>query len=259
MPILDEIVADKKIEIAKLKENLKGLNLNFEINKLPRARNFLKAVSAPVSLIAEIKKASPSAGIIRDDFDPVKIAKNYEKAGANAVSVLTDSKYFAGSIDYLKSIAQAVAIPVLRKDFIIDEIQIYESRLNGADAILLIAAILTDEELSKFAEISERLGMAQIIEVHNQEELLRVLKISPKIIGINNRDLKTFKVDMSTTYELVKLIPKGRVPVIISESGIKNTGQIKELYKAGVNAVLMGEELMKAQDAGAKIKELFAW
>lgn len=257
MSILDEIVENKKDEISKLKKLFSKKYFEGIIKDAKGPKDFAKAIKNPVSLIAEIKKASPSAGIIRRQFYPIKIAEIYEKVGASAVSVLTDEKYFLGNIKYLKDISNAVSIPALRKDFIIDEIQIYESRANGADAILLIAGILSRDELRQFSEIADGLGMTQILEVHDEKELLKALEISPKIIGINNRDLNTFKTDINTTRKLIKLIPKDKRPIIVSESGIKTKKDIDSLKKSGANAVLIGEELMKAENPEKKIRELF--
>src|SRR5579862_1571408 len=177
-----------------------------------------KAESGSVALIAEVKKASPSAGIICKDFDPVRIAREYEAAGASCLSVLTDEKFFQGSLDHHRQIRAAVKLPLLRKDFIIDERQILESIEWGADAILLIVAILTDEQLQKFHSLATEAGLAVLVEVHDEAELERALKISPQLIGVNNRDLKTFNVDLATTEKLAKKIPVGTI--LVAESGI---------------------------------------
>ncbi|MCX5749474.1 MAG: indole-3-glycerol phosphate synthase TrpC [Candidatus Saganbacteria bacterium] len=252
--ILDEIVANKNLEIS-IKDRETDISDFLELIDLAKKpKDFAKAVSKPVSLIAEVKKASPSAGVIKEDFDPVAIAKEYERSGASAVSVLTDEKYFGGSIKDLANVAQNVDIPVLRKDFIIDEYQIFEARAFGADAVLLIAAVLSDDQLDSFSDLTRQLEMSAVIEVHTKEELSRVADIfmspapsaaRPLIIGINNRDLNTFNVDIGTTLDLIKLVPK-----------IKSREDIRALKKAGVNAVLMGEELMRSHDIGETVKEL---
>ncbi|MFA5098200.1 MAG: indole-3-glycerol phosphate synthase TrpC [Candidatus Margulisiibacteriota bacterium] len=254
--ILDDIIFDKRQEVTALKIKMRGLDLKKLVKKSPPPRDFFAAVSKPVALIAEVKKASPTAGVISQDFDPVKTAKKYEKAEANAVSVLTDGKYFEGGIDDLKKVSKAVRLPVLRKDFIIDEDQIYESRMNGADAILLIAAVLDDEKLAEFIKIIRNLGMRVLLEVHSEEEMERALKTPARIIGINNRDLKTFKVDLATTERLAARIPAGRKTVLVSESGIKSADDVRRVKKAGACAVLVGEVLMRHSDTGVKIREL---
>jgi len=254
--ILDDIIFDKRQEVTALKIKMRGLDLKKLIKKTLPPKDFFPAVSKPVALIAEVKKASPSAGVISQDFDPVKTAKRYEKALANAVSVLTDEKYFGGSIDDLKKVSKAVKIPVLRKDFIIDEDQIYESRMSGADAILLIAAVLDDEKLSEFIKITRNLGMRVLLEVHSEEELERALNTPARIIGINNRDLKTFKVDLATTERLAPMIPGNRRIILVSESGIRSGDDVRRVRDAGVCAVLVGEELMRHSDTDAKVREL---
>ena len=254
--ILDDIIFDKRQEVTALKIKLRHIDFKKLIKKTLPARDFLSAISKPVSLIAEVKKASPSAGVINEDFDPVKTAKEYEKAGAHAISVLTDKKYFKGSIEDLKKVVKAVNIPVLRKDFIIDEDQIYEARMNGADAILLIAAVLNDAQLSEFIKITRNLGMRAVVEVHDEEEMERALKTPAKIIGINNRDLKTFKVDLQTTVRIAAMVPKNRKITLVSESGIKTAADVRLVKEAGASAVLVGEELMRQKDIPGKIREL---
>ena len=254
--ILDDIIFDKRQEVTALKIKLRHIDFKKLIKKTSPARDFLSAISKPVSLIAEVKKASPTAGVIKEDFDPVKTAKEYEKAGANAISVLTDQKYFKGSIEDLKKVVKAVNIPVLRKDFITDEDQIYEARMNGADAILLIASVLNDVQLSEFIKITRNLGMRAVVEVHNEEEMERALKTPARIIGVNNRDLGSFKVDLQTTVRLSKLVPKNRKVILISESGIKTAADVVTVKDAGASAILVGEELMRQNDISAKINEL---
>jgi indole-3-glycerol phosphate synthase len=214
----------------------------------------------PMALIAEVKKASPSAGVICRDFDPVRIAKEYEAAGASCLSVLTDEKFFQGSLDYLRQIREAVKLPLLRKDFIIDDRQILEAIEWGADAILLIVAILTDAQLAKFHSLAAEAGLAVLVEVHDEVELVRALKISPKLIGVNNRDLKDFKVDLATTEKLAaKLFPSPATrhsSLLVAESGIHSRADVERLEKCGANAILVGESLLRGGDIKSKIREL---
>ncbi|HKI68429.1 MAG TPA: indole-3-glycerol phosphate synthase TrpC, partial [Verrucomicrobiae bacterium] len=241
-------------------------------------RDFLSvlhnAKAGSIALIAEVKKASPSAGVICENFDPVQIAKEYEAAGASCLSVLTDAKFFQGSLDYLRQIRAAVKLPLLRKDFIIDERQILEAIEWGADAILLIVAILTDEQLRKFHSLATEAGLAALVEVHDETELGRALKISPQLIGVNNRNLKTFQVDLATTERLAaKLDRRTGVPLVsdlenengdrrdacptlVAESGIHTHADVERLKKCGAKAILVGESLMKGGNIGAKVKEL---
>ena len=257
--ILNEIIANKKEELTRLKADFpeKGLvqGLKMRIKHLPPTRDFIKAVSGnDIKIIAEVKKASPSKGIIKKDFNPVEIAKTYEMNGAAAISVLTEEKYFHGHIDYLREIKEEVSLPVLRKDFIFDEYQIYESRAAGADALLLIARVLEKKEIERFLDLSHDLGMSCLVEVHDEEELEKVLSTKAKLIGINNRDLKTFKTDIKTTLNLAAKIPKDRI--VVSESGINNYHDIDFLRGAGVNVFLVGEAIMREKDMGRKLKEL---
>ena len=222
MNILDEIVEQKKREVAQLPARLIAAgDLRDAMLERGERRDFIAALKNPrrdgLGLIAEVKKASPSAGVICPNFDPVRIAKEYEAAGASCLSVLTDGKFFQGSLDYLRQIRAAVKLPLLRKDFIIDERQILEAIEWGADAILLIVAILTDEQLAKFHSLATEAGLAVLVEVHDEEELERALKISPKLIGVNNRNLKTFKVDLATTERLAAMLLRrtGVAPVSI--------------------------------------------
>lgn len=199
-----------------------------------------------MSFICEVKKASPSKGIIAEDFPYMQIAGEYEKAGAAAISCLTEPYYFKGSDDYLKEIAAHVQIPVLRKDFTVDEYMIYEAKVFGASAVLLICAILTDEELARFHKIADSLGLSALVEAHTEEEVRRAIASGARIIGVNNRDLKTFKVDINTSTRLRKLVPDDIV--YVSESGIRNAEDIAALYKNNTDAVLIGETLMRAPD-----------
>ncbi len=212
-----------------------------------------------IQLIAEVKKASPSQGIIRPDFDPVKIAKTYAANGASAISVLTEAKYFKGNLNHLKDIKQALGnnrLPLLRKDFILEPYQVYESRAYGADSLLLIIAILKPDKLDELLSLSHQLGMSCLVEVHNQAELEIALKSGARIIGINNRDLKTFTVDLATTEHLRPLIPPDII--VVSESGIKNGNDMEKMKKWAVDAVLIGESLMSAPNIATKMKELLA-
>lgn len=248
--ILDEIIANKKKEI-------KGLRADLPKN-LPVVQNFLADFSkGKLGLIAEVKKASPSAGLLQENYDPVALAKIYQDSGAAAISVLTDKKYFQGGLEDLKAVKQAVSLPVLRKDFIIDEKQVYESRVAGADAILLIVRVLTDAQLTKLLQLTEGLGLQALVETHNAPEVKRALDAGAKIIGINNRDLDTLKINLEHTVELMRLFPELSERTVISESGIKTKMDIELLQRAGVAGVLIGETLLKSRDVAAQIKELF--
>ena len=245
MNILDEIVAKTK---SKLEEKKQGLSLEELSSKIDfenlKETNFKKSLQNKAeAIIAEIKKASPSAGIISENFDPVLKSKEYESFGASALSILTEEDYFLGNIQYLMDVKAITSLPILRKDFIVDEYQIYESKLIGADCILLIASILNDEELKNFSEIAERLKLDYIIEVHDEEELQRVKHFSNAIIGVNNRNLKTFDVDINNSVEL-KNIFEGE-NIFIAESGIKSKKDIEYLQQHNINVFLIGESLMK--------------
>ena len=245
MNILDEIVAKTK---SKLEEKKQGLSLEELSSKIDfenlKETNFKKSLQNKAeAIIAEIKKASPSAGIISDNFDPVLKSKEYESFGASALSILTEEDYFLGNIQYLKDVKAITSLPILRKDFIVDEYQIYESKLIGADCILLIASILNDEELKNFSEIAERLKLDYIIEVHDEEELQRLKHFSNAIIGVNNRNLKTFDVDINNSVELKKIFEGENI--FIAESGIKSKKDIEYLQQHNINVFLIGESLMK--------------
>jgi indole-3-glycerol phosphate synthase len=255
--ILDDIIKIKAQEVAVLKSKFAGKDPQKLVQALPKPRNFLNAFQkGKFSLIAEIKKASPSAGVIRPRFEPITLAKVYEENGASAISVLTDEQFFKGKLDDLKAAKDSTTIPILRKDFIIDELQIYESRIAGADAILLITKLLDDQQLVGMLKLTEGLGMQALIEVHNSDEVERVLKTSVKIVGINNRDLKIFRVDRKNTISLVNKYPELKERIVISESGIKKREDIAALRAAGVDGVLIGETLLKSNNIPAKIKEL---
>ena len=245
MNILDEIVAKTK---SKLEEKKQGLSLEELSSKIDfenlKETNFKKSLQNKAeAIIAEIKKASPSAGIISDNFDPVLKSKEYESFGASALSILTEEDYFLGNIQYLKDVKATTSLPILRKDFIVDEYQIYESKLIGADCILLIASILNDKELKNFSETAERLKLDYIIEVHNEEELQRAQHFSNAIIGVNNRNLKTFDVDINNSVELKKIFEGENI--FIAESGIKSKKDIEYLKQHNINVFLIGESLMK--------------
>lgn len=255
--ILDRIVAEKKKEIERNKEKapLKELIIKSS-SYIAQLRGFKEAISQPgkINLIAEIKRASPSKGILREDFDPLKIAKSYAASGASALSILTEKNFFQGDIAYLKSVKNAVNLPILRKDFIVDEYQIYESVCAGADSILLIAQLLSEKQLAEFYSLCVQLKLDAVCEVHNEEDLDKVLPCDIEIVGINNRSLKTFSEDLQVSANLIKKIPQGKV--VISESGIKSSLDVKYLQSLGVNAVLIGEAFMRSEDIGAKVKEL---
>jgi indole-3-glycerol phosphate synthase len=265
MNILDKIVEQKIIEIAKLPARIIAAgDLRDAMLEHGERRDFVAALKNPrygsIGLIAEVKKASPSAGVICQDFDPVRIAKEYEAAGASCLSVLTDEQFFQGSLDFLRQIRAAVKLPLLRKDFIIDERQILEAIEWGADAILLIVAILTDEQLQKLHALAIEAGLAVLVEVHDEEELARARKFSPALIGVNNRNLKTFKVDLGTTERLANILysspAKPHAPLLVAESGIQTHADMERLKKCGAGAILVGESLMKQGDIQTKVREL---
>lgn len=254
--ILTEIAAKTKERIEAQKKIKSLEEIMAEAKKMDANTGFPfeKALKSDgLSFICEVKKASPSKGVIAEDFPFLEIAKEYEKAGASAISCLTEPFYFKGSNDYLKEIAANVSIPVLRKDFTIDPYMIYEAKTLGASAVLLICAILTDEELREYSEIAENLGLSALIEAHTEEEVKRAMKYG-RIIGVNNRDLKTFNVDITTSIRLRNMVPSGMV--FVSESGIKDENDTMELYKNGTDAVLIGETLMRADDKKAMLDRL---
>jgi indole-3-glycerol phosphate synthase len=264
--ILEQIIQTKREEIAQRSARTPLEELKAAAAAQPRPRNFFSAVTRkpvarPVNLIAEIKKASPSAGVIRADFDPVAIARAYAAAGADALSVLTDEKYFQGHLNYIKAVRDAVDLPVLRKDFIIDQYQVYEARAAGADAILLIAECLDTGKLIDLQILGTELNMTCLIEVHDMDNLIRVRDRvigfphkSYSLIGINNRDLRTMKVDLGTTLRLAELVENRNV--LVSESGINNRIDVQKLVEVGVTAILVGESLMRSDDIGDKVRAL---
>lgn len=263
--ILEEIVWEKEAEVAQMRERQPLSELQRQISNAPPVRDFVAALRegrTKPALIAEVKKASPSKGVIREDFDPVAIAQTYQQAGASCISVLTDSKYFQGSFENLERIRAAVDLPLLCKEFIIYPYQIYLARLKGADAILLIAAILSDRDLQYFVKIANALKMTALIEVHTKEELDRVLGLEKvTLVGINNRNLQDFSVDLQTTCDLLaaknqELQERGIL--VVSESGLHSPADLRLVAQAGAGAVLIGESLVKQPDPGSAVRSLFA-
>lgn len=254
--VLDRIVEKKweEIAIAKTRRDLKSLRE--AIHGAPEIRNFLAPLRVPgkVQLIAEVKKASPSKGMIRPQFEPVTIAKEYELGGAAAISCLTDEPFFQGRIDYLTAIRQSVEIPVLRKDFILDEYQIYEARVAGADAVLLIAECLEGSKLDELYQAIIELGMIALIEFYDPKNLTRVLDTGTKLVGVNNRDLHTFAVELDHVINLRKDIPFD--VCLVAESGIFTSADVKRLYEAKIDAMLVGESLMRQHDVRQAVKNL---
>lgn len=256
---LDRIVTTKREEVAKLRQTLSIPAALEEISLLPQTKGFIEALAVrrnrDMGLIAEVKKASPSKGLIRPDFDPVRIAKAYEAAGADCLSVLTDVQYFQGNGSYLTAVREAVNLPLLRKDFIIDEAQIYEARLIGADAILLIASILEPERIAEFIAIADTIGLDCLIEVHDRKELDAVLQLdSAKLVGVNNRNLHTFETSLNTTAELSRDIPEDII--LISESGIAGKDDMSFLASTRAQGVLIGEFFMRQDDIEHAVLDL---
>jgi len=264
--ILDTIVEEKKREVARLPQRARSVaDLKAALQARGDRRDFVAALRRPqagrIALIAEVKKASPSAGVICPDFNPARIAREYEAAGASCLSVLTDEKFFQGSLEYLRQARGVVKLPLLRKDFIIDARQILEAIEWGADAILLIAAILSDAQLREYHTLATGAGLAALVEVHDEAELDRALAVGAEMIGVNNRNLKTFKVDLATTERLAARIrstvaTSRRAPLLVAESGIHTRADVERLAKCGAQAMLVGESLMKHADIGAKAREL---
>ena len=255
--ILERIVADKRAEVAARKAAAPRAMLERRCAGLPAPRDFeaaLRPAGRPVALIAEVKKASPSRGVLSADLDPVALADAYARAGADAISVLTDEKYFQGHLDLLAAIRARVSVPLLRKDFTLDEWQLWESRAAGADAVLLIVSILDGALLSDLLAAAKGLGLAALVECHTAAEVDRALGAGARIVGINNRDLATFETRIETTLDLLPLIPPG--PIVVSESGFFTADQVRTVVAAGARAVLVGEGLVKADDVAAKIEEL---
>jgi len=254
--ILDKIVATKREEIAAAKAAAPERELRAALADAPPVRDFFAALSGggPIKLIAEVKKASPSKGIIREDFHPVEIATIYEQHGASCISVLTDRPYFQGSLDYLREIRSAVGIPLLRKDFILDPYQLLEARLAGADAVLLIAECLDESSLQTLHEQAIELGMTPLVEFYEPQNLSRVLEAGAKLVGVNNRDLRTFQTDLDHTVRMRKQVPADCV--LVGESGIHSRDDVERLEAAGVNAILVGEHLMASPDIGSAVDRL---
>jgi indole-3-glycerol phosphate synthase len=254
--ILDEIVASKRRELEAARAKMPLDEMEHQAAEAPPVRDFAAALAGPgpIRLIAEVKKASPSARVIREDFDPVAVARAYQAHGAACLSVLTDAPYFQGHLSYLARVRAAVALPLLRKDFLIDEYQVVEARLAGADAVLLIAEVLDDARLVALRERAEGLGMAALVEFHDEANLPRVLGSGATLVGVNNRDLRRFVTDLDRTLRL-----RDRVPAhvtLVSESGIRTRADVERLEAAGVSAVLVGEALMRADDIGLAVERL---
>lgn len=255
MNILEKIVEAKKLEVERLKE-IGEKNLWKSAKDSNPPRGFLKQLQkgSGMRVIAEIKKASPSAGMLRTNFDPAAIAASYSKHGAACLSVLTDEIYFKGSLTDLRVVRDAVSIPILRKDFVIDRLQVFEARAAGADAILLIAEILNQNQLQEFHELSISLGMDVLVEIHEPECAEKAIQVGSQLIGINNRDLRTFTTDLNHSFRIRPLLPDDCF--VISESGIKTKEDLAALWKAGIKGVLIGETLMRAEDPGQKLSSL---
>jgi indole-3-glycerol phosphate synthase len=263
MTILEKIVAQKQKEIARMPSTeITSILLRQLMDNRSRRYSFYEALRnarGSMGLIAEVKKASPSAGLICENFDPVTIACEYQKAGAHCLSVLTDEHFFQGSLEYLRQIRQAVDLPLLRKDFIIDKRQIMEAIQYGADAILLIVAILDDTQLKEFHALATSIGLSVLVEAHDETEMRRAVAAGAKLIGINNRDLKTFKVDLGTTERLAALfkqISDDAGALLVAESGIHSRCDVERLQRCGARAILVGESLMREKDVRTKAREL---
>lgn len=254
--VLDKIVATKRMEIERARAVVPESELRAQLADAPPVRNFFTPLAAggPIKLIAEVKKASPSAGVIRADFNPVAIAEIYEAHGASCVSVLTDESYFQGSLDYLRQIRAAIGLPILRKDFVLDMYQVLEARAAGADAVLLIAECLDDCNLRKLFNAICELGMTPLVELYDPENLQRVFDAGATLIGINNRNLHTFEVDLEHTIRMRERVPDECV--LVGESGIKTPADVERLQVAGVDAILVGETLMREPDIGAAMDTL---
>lgn len=258
--ILVRILDTKAREVAERKQQISLQQIKSELENIAPTRDFVAAIRERVeagraATIAEIKKASPSKGIMREDFDPAQIARSYEKGGAACLSVLTDVEYFQGSDAYLKQAKEACSLPVLRKEFIIDPYQVYESRLIGGDCILLIVAALDDQQLREFTDLAHSLDMAVLVEVHDAEELARALELNTTLIGINNRNLRTFETSLQTTVSLLAEIPEDRI--IVTESGIHERSDVENMLAHDVRAFLIGEAFMRAEEPGDRLAQLF--
>ncbi|MDI6753624.1 MAG: indole-3-glycerol phosphate synthase TrpC [Thermodesulfobacteriota bacterium] len=253
---LEKVAALKKVEVQKRKKSSLIKEMKIRIAGLSPPRNLMESItqSAPMALIAEIKRASPSAGIILKNADVPAIAGEYQAGGASAISVLTEGHFFGGDLGHLGEVKEKVKLPLLQKDFIIDPFQIYEGRSAGADAVLLIAAILGGAQIQEFAELAGDLGMTPLVEIHDEDDLRKISSFPLPLIGINNRNLKTLEVNLEATLHLIKKIPQGTL--VLSESGIKSREDVERLQEAGVSGILVGEILMRAPDRAAKIREL---
>ncbi|MBN1680766.1 MAG: indole-3-glycerol phosphate synthase TrpC [Anaerolineae bacterium] len=253
--VLDNILAHKVDEIAAQKAQIPLSRMRDAVKAAAPPRDMIAALRRDtVALIAEIKHASPSRGVLIENFDPVVLGTTYAEHGAAAISVLTDEAFFQGHLDYLRTVRSAVTIPVLRKDFIIDPYQVVEARAAGADAVLLIVAALDNAQLADLYALVVELGMAALVEVHNEHELTRALRITPALLGINNRDLKTFDVSLGTTERLARQVPDGIT--LVAESGIFTQAHVQQMGRAGANAILVGEALVRAPDTGAAVRTL---
>ncbi|MFQ6058016.1 MAG: indole-3-glycerol phosphate synthase TrpC [Anaerolineae bacterium] len=256
--ILQRIVEHKREELTERKAAVPEPELRRHAVSAPPPADFAAALTAPgVSLIAEIKRASPSAGPLRADFDPLALARTYVQNGARALSVLTDERFFGGTLAHLTAVKAVSSSPALCKDFFLDPYQLYEARAAGADAVLLIVAILDDVQLADLLTLTRELSMAALVEVHDEGELDRALAVGPRIVGVNNRDLRDFSVRLETTLRLRPRIPDGTI--VVAESGIHTRADVQRLAEAGVDAVLVGTALMRAADVGAKVRELVGW
>ena len=258
--VLKRILARKQEEVAERRDRVSLFELKARAASAPPVRGFADAVQAKIAaglpaVIAEVKKASPSKGVIRADFHPADIARSYEAGGAACLSVLTDIDFFQGSDDYLRQARAACALPVLRKDFIVDAYQLHEARVLGADCVLLIAAALDDVQLAEFAFIADELGMDVLVEVHDLDELERSLPIPARLLGINNRNLRTFEVSLQATLDMKDAVPKDRL--LVTESGILVPQDVATMRAAGVNAFLVGETFMRAEEPGEALRQLF--
>lgn len=258
--ILQQIVAAKHLEVSAARARKPLADVRADAQSRVLTRDFLGAMRTKIAaghpaVIAEIKKASPSKGVLRPDFEPADIAQSYAEHGAACISVLTDKAFFQGSVDYLKQARASCHLPVLRKDFMVDAYQIYESRAMGADAVLLIAACLDDAQLIEFEDIAQSLDMAVLVEVHDAAELARALRLKTPLLGVNNRNLKSFEVSLDTTLSLLKGVPADRL--LVTESGIQTRDDVLRLGASGVNAYLVGEAFMRAADPGLALAKLF--
>lgn len=258
--ILQRIVRRKAEEVAERRQAVGLDELRERLESAPAVRGFVAAMEAKLvggkaAVIAEVKKASPSKGVIRPDFDPAQIARSYEKGGAACLSVLTDIDFFQGADEYLQQARAACSLPVLRKDFIIDPYQVYEARVLGADCILLIVAVLSDEQLHELTGLAQQLGMDVLVEIHDEAELERALPLKLPLIGINNRNLRTFETSLNTTLDLLSTVPLGCI--VVTESGIHQREDVALMRHYGVNSFLVGEAFMRAAEPGEKLAELF--